>query len=484
MKKQYKAPLFDTLLAHAKRKVTSFHTPGHKNGRSIDQKLKSFTGDGSYYFDVTVFPEVDSLHDPLGPIKKAEELMARAYGVEHSFFLVNGSSVGNIAMILSACKPGNSIIVSRSSHKSIMAGIILAGVWPIWIQPKIDQNLDIIFNSSAEEIEETLNKYPEAKAVFITSPTYNGVTTDLFKIAELCHLRGKILLVDEAHGAHLKFHKDLPVSAVEAGADLCVQSTHKILSALSQGSALHFNSSLIDVNRVKNIVSMLQTTSPNYLILASLDLARRQAAVQGEAMLEKIIQAADFGRKQINRLAKFSCFSRQHINSLGYDLDPTKLTVNVTRTGYSGYQIEDILAKEYNIQVDCADIFNLIAIMGIGSDKSDVQSLVDALEDIEAKYHGQQQNWILQIPSLSTEMVMMPRDVFLMAKTKRVPLSKAAGFISAQTLTPYPPGIPVLIPGERVTKEIVDYLMDLSAKDIRISGQETDELKTVKVVAS
>lgn len=484
MKKQHKAPLFETLLAHAKRKVISFHTPGHKNGRGIDPKLRSFTGEGGYYFDVTVFPEVDSLHDPLGPIKKAEELMARAYGVEHSFFLVNGSSVGNIAMLLSACKPGNSVIVSRSSHKSIMSGIILAGVWPIWIQPTIDQNLDIIFNSSAAEIEEALNRYPEAKAVFITSPTYNGITTDLFKIAELCHLRGKILLVDEAHGAHLKFHKDLPVSAVEAGADLCVQSTHKILSALSQGSALHFNSSLMDVSRVKSAVSMLQTTSPNYLILASLDLARRQAVMNGESMLEKVIQAAEYGRKEINRLAKFSCFTRQHINSLGYDLDQTKLTINVTRTGLSGYQIEDILAREYNIQVDCADIFNLIAIMGIGSDRSDVQALVDALEDIEKKYSGQQQNWILQIPSLSTEMVMMPREVSLSAKTKRVPLSKAAGFIAAQTLTPYPPGIPVLIPGERITKEIVEYLMDLSAKDIRISGQETEELKTVKVVAN
>jgi len=320
--------------------------------------------------------------------------------------------------------------------------------------------------------------------VFITSPTYNGITTDLFKIAELCHLRGKILMVDEAHGPHLKFHKDLPVSAVEAGADMCVQSTHKILSALSQGSALHFNSSLIDINRVKSVVSMLQTTSPNYLILASLDLARRQAVTQGEVMLEKIIQSAEFARKQINRLAKFSCFTRQHINSLGYDLDPTKLTINVTRTGFSGYKIEDILSNEYNIQVDCADIFNLIAIMGMGSDKSDVVALVNALEDIEAKYHGQQQNWILQIPSLSTEMVVMPRDVFLSSKTKRVPLSKATGFISAQTLTPYPPGIPVLIPGERITKEIVNYLMDLSAKDIRISGQETDALRTIKVVAN
>jgi arginine/lysine/ornithine decarboxylase len=365
-----------------------------------------------------------------------------------------------------------------------MSGIILSGVWPIWIQPRVDQNLDIIFNSSPEEIEEALNRYPEAKAVFVTSPTYNGVTTDLFKIAELCHQRGKILLVDEAHGPHLKFHKDLPVSAVEAGADLCVQSTHKVLSALSQGSVLHFNSDLVDINRVKKMVSMLQTTSPNYLILASLDLARRQAVTQGEAMLEKVIEAAEYGREQINKLKKYRCFTKEEIRELGYDLDPTKLTINVTRTGFSGYEIEDMLANEYNIQVDCADIFNLIAIMGIGSDKSDVQALVNALKDIGQKYHGHEKNWILQLPSLATEMVMMPRDVSLSAKIKRVPLSKAAGQIAAQTLTPYPPGIPVVIPGERITKEICEYLMDLSAKDIRVSGQETEMLRTVKVVAN
>ena len=482
MKNQNKAPLFDTLHTRAKRHVTSFHTPGHKNGAGIDPKLRAFTGRNAYYFDVTVFPEVDSLHDPTGPIKKAQELAAQAYGVQQSFFLVNGSSMGNMAMFLATCKPGDSVIVARSAHKSIMSGIILAGVWPIWIQPKVDQNLDIIFDSSPEQIEEALNKYPEAKAVFVTSPNYNGITSDLFKIAEICHQRGKVLLVDEAHGAHLKFHPDLPVSAVEVGADLCVQSTHKILSALSQGSMLHFNSDLIDINRVKKVISLLQTTSPNYLILASLDLARRQAMLNGEDMLDKIIKAAEYGRGRIRKLKNFYTFSRQEIQRHGYDLDQTKLTINVTRTGISGYKIEDILAEEYNIQVDCADIFNLIAIMGIGSTKNDVQQLCDALEDIDKKYKGHEQNWILQIPSLSTEMVMMPRDVYLAAKIKRVPLQKAAGFIAAQTLTPYPPGIPVVIPGERITKEIMEYLIDMTEKGIRISGQETETLRTVKVV--
>jgi arginine decarboxylase len=479
---QSKAPIFDTILSHAKREVVSFHCPGHKNGRSIDKELKDYTGADVFKFDLTVFDEVDSLHDPVGPIKKAQELMAQAYGVKHSLFLVNGTSVGNMAMFLAACDSGDSVIVSRSSHKSIMAGIITSGVWPIWIQPKIDQNLDLIFNATYDQIKDALDKYPEAKAVFVTSPTYSGVVTELTKIVDMCHRRGKIVLVDEAHGAHLHFNRQFPESAVEVGADLCVQSTHKTLSAMSQGSALHFNSKLIDFNRVKKIVSMLQTTSPNYLILATLDLARRQVFLHGQENFDKVIEAAQWGRSYINdNIHSMKCFTRQEMQKLGFDLDVTKLTVNVTKTGLSGYEIENILAKEYNIQLDYADLFNLVAIMGEGSTKSDVEAFVKALESISKKYHGKQKNWILKIPSLATEMVMRPREVFLSNNTKKVSLKKAIGHVAAQTLTPYPPGIPVVIPGERITKEICDYLIDMSSKDIRISGQETEMLKTVKV---
>jgi arginine/lysine/ornithine decarboxylase len=484
MNKHNRAPIFETLLSRAKRKVTSFHTPGHKNGKGLDSRLRDLNGKMLYNLDVTVFPEVDSLHDPVGPIRRAQALMAEAYGVEHSFFLVNGSTVGNQAMLMSACNPGDSVIVTRNAHKSALAGILLAGIWPIWIQPKVDQNLDILFDPLPEQIEATIQQFPEAKAVFVTSPTYNGVTADLVKISEIVHRHGKVLLVDEAHGAHLKFHEDLPISAVEAGADLVVQSTHKILSALSQGSVLHFNSELLDINRVKKVISMLQTTSPNYIILASLDLARRQAVLNGEKILDRVIRVAEDGRKRINRTRHFFSFTRKEIQARGYDLDVTKLTINVTKSGLSGQEIDAILSKEYNIQVDAADIFNLIAILGTGSDKQDVDRLVSAIEDIDTKYHGTAKNWSLQIPSLSTEMVLMPREVFLSRKTKRVPISKAVGHISAQTLSPYPPGIPVLIPGERITKEICDYLLNLSEKALRVSGQETDKLRTIKVVAT
>lgn len=481
-KNQEQTPLLDTLINHAQKKVISFHTPGHKNGHGIDKKLRQYTGSNVYYLDVTVFPEVDSLHDPISCIRQAQRLMAQAYRVEHSFFLVNGSTVGNEAMFLAACNPGDSVILSRNAHKSALSSIILSGVWPIWLQPRADQNLDIILEASPDQIEEALRQFPEAKAVFVTSPTYNGVTADLLEIAEIVRRYGKILLVDEAHGPHLRFHRDFPISGVEAGADLVVQSMHKILSALSQGSVLHYNSKLIDLNRVRQTVSLLQTTSPNYFILSSIDLARKQAATQGERLFSKVIAAAEDTRKKINRLKNIFCFTREEIRSLGDDLDVTKLTINVTKTGLSGFEIEELLAKKYNIQVDCADLFNLIAIMGIGSTHRDADRLVAALKEIDGNNHGKEKNWKLQLPSLSTEMVMMPRDVFLSKKFKRVTLKKAAGYISAQTLTPYPPGIPVLIPGERITQEICEYLTDLVEKDIRFSGQETDTLKSIKVV--
>lgn len=481
---QDKTPLLDVLLARAKRKVTSFHTPGHKNGQGIDKKLASFTGRNLFALDVTVFPEVDSLHDPVGPIRKAQQLFAKAYGVEQSFFLVNGSSVGNMAMVMATCRPGDSIIISRNAHKSTLGGIILSGVWPIWIQPTIDQNLDTIFDATPEQVEKALKQFPEAKAVFVTSPTYNGVTTNLKRIAEICHAKGKLLLVDEAHGAHLNFHPELPTSAVEAGADMVVQSTHKILAAISQGSVLHVNSKNIDLSRLRKILSMLQTTSPNYLTLASLDLARKQMVTDGEKILGRLIDNCERARAEINKLKNFTCLTRSEIKNRGFDLDVTKITINVTRTGYPGQYISELLAKDYSIQVDAADLFNLIAITGVGTTKHDLDRLVSALADIDKQKQGEAQNWVLQIPSLSTELVMNPRDVFLLYRSKRVPLRKAIGHISAQTLTPYPPGIPVLIPGERVTAEIVEYLEDLTERAVRVSGQEAEALRTVKIVSN
>jgi len=475
-------PLLDTLLNHAQNKVVSFHTPGHKNGAGILPKLRDFTKKNVYYLDVTVFPEVDSLHDPVSCIKQAQELAAKAYNSKHAFFLVNGSTVGNISMLMSACDPGDSVILSRTCHKSVLAGIIISGIWPIWIQPVVDQQRDVIYEVSSKEIEKYIKSYPEAKAVFITSPNYNGICTDLIKIQEVCNKYNKILLVDEAHGPHLKFHPDLPVSAAEVNVDMYVHSVHKVLSALSQGSILHFKSDKIDINRVKRVVSMLQTTSPNYFILASIDAARMQVVKYGLKVFGKLIKYCEQAREEINKLPNIFTLVRKEIQSEYYDLDLTKLTINVTKTGLPGYKIEEILATEYKIQVDCADMFNLVAITGFGTTKEDIEKLVFAITDISKKYSGKHKFWKLQLPPLTTEVVMLPRDAFFSTNTKRVPLKKAVGHISAQVLTPYPPGLPVLTPGERITKEVVNYLQELASFTVRVSGQESELLKTIKVI--
>ncbi len=475
-------PILDTLLNHAQNKVVSFHTPGHKNGAGMLPKLKDFTKKNVYYLDVTVFPEVDSLHDPVSCIKQAQELAAKAYNSKHAFFLVNGSTVGNISMLMSACDPGDSVILSRTCHKSVLAGIIISGIWPIWIQPVVDQQRDVIYEVSSKEIEEYIKSYPEAKAVFITSPNYNGICTDLIKIQEVCNKYNKILLVDEAHGPHLKFHPDLPVSAAEVNVDMYVHSVHKVLSALSQGSILHFKSDKIDINRVKRVVSMLQTTSPNYFILASIDAARMQVVKYGLKVFGKLIKYCEQAREEINKLPNIFTLVRKEIQSEYYDLDLTKLTINVTKTGLPGYKIEEILATEYKIQVDCADMFNLVAITGFGTTKEDIEKLVFAITDISKKYSGKHKFWKLQLPPLTTEVVMLPRDAFFSTNTKRVPLKKAVGHISAQVLTPYPPGLPVLTPGERITKEVVNYLQELASFTVRVSGQESELLKTIKVI--
>ncbi|MCP4481521.1 MAG: aminotransferase class I/II-fold pyridoxal phosphate-dependent enzyme [bacterium] len=479
---QLKTPIFDVIRTHAERQVTSFHTPGHKNGQGIDLAFKDFIGDNTFKVDLTVFPEVDSLHDPVSCIKEGQELYAELVGAKKTFFLLNGSSMGNQAMFLAAFKPGDSVIISRNAHKSAMSGIILSGVWPIWIQPELDSDFDVFFDSSSEQIEDALNKFPEAKAVFITNPTYNGIMTDLEKIAKLVHNQGKILLVDEAHGAHLGFNKKLPGSAIQCGADLVVQSAHKTLAVLSQGSVLHYNSEIVDMNKVRKVVSLIQTTSPNYLILASLDVARRQMYENGEKLLDKMVDNANYFLSTQDKFKKFRFLTKADVAKNGFNLDTLKITINVTETGIEGQVLSEILAKDYNIQFDCADFFNLIAILGVGTTKKDLDCLVEALLDIEKRCDGHLESNSINFPELTTEMVFSPRDVFLSEETELVSLSDAAGYISAQTLTPYPPGIPVLIPGERITPKICEYLQTLDSRSIRVSGQEHKKLEYLKVL--
>ncbi len=477
---QSRTPLFDTVLAHAKKRMVSFHTPGHKNGKSIEQRFRNFVGRNIFYMDVTVFGEVDSLHDPTHCIKQAQKLAAKAYDADKAFFLINGSTVGNQAMILTACNTFDEIILPRNTHKSIVGGIILAGATPRYIQPVIDRNNNIVYNVSPEQVEDAIQRYPKAKAVIITNPTYHGISTNLAGIAEVVHKYDKILLVDEAHGPHFKFSPRLPISAIDAGADMCVQSTHKILSGMSQGSLLLIKGKRVDPMRVKRIVSVLQTTSPSYIILGSIDLARMQMATKGEAILDKLIDMCDEGRRQINRIEHIACLRQEDLLP-GFQLDPTKITVMLGQSGLSGYDVSRLFNEKYNLQVDYEDLYNIIAISGVGTTKKDIHQLVFALQDICAKYAKQKVIKPLPPLSFATEMVINPMQALEMGM-KRVPINKAVGMISAHILSPYPPGIPVLIPGERITREVCDYLQELVKMGIRVSGQEGHTLKTLKVV--
>ncbi|MFH1784352.1 MAG: aminotransferase class I/II-fold pyridoxal phosphate-dependent enzyme [bacterium] len=473
-KDQNRTPLFDAVLGHAKRKMASFHTPGHKNGRSIDTRLKRFSGSNIFFMDVTVFPDVDSLHHPKGPLKEAQELSAEAFGVKHSFFLVNGSTSGVQAMILIACNPGDEIIVSRNTHKSVIGGIILSGASPIYVTPHMHEKLNLFYDLAPEQIEKALRRHPKAKAVLISSPTYHGICTDIGKIARIVHKRKKILLVDEAWGPHLKFHKSLPPSAVDCGADLVVQSAHKVGSAMSQGSLLQVNSNAVDMERAKRIVSMLQSTSPSYIILCSLDLARRQFAKEGKAILGKLLKLLHKAARDINRIKGVSCLVKQDLDK-GYLLDRTKLSISVRELGISGHDISRFLNKKYNIQVDCSNVYNIIAIAGLGTDKADLDKLVYALKDIADKYRKAKPLRELPFLPLETEMVMTPADA-LARKSEKVSLKKAVGKVSAEIFSMYPPGIPILIPGELIKKEVCDYLDELKDVDPDVKG------KKVKVV--
>lgn len=473
MKKgQVRTPLFDAVLNHAKKKMVSFHTPGHKNGRSIDKRLKNFTGKNIYSMDVTVFDDVDSLHHPTGPIKEAEELAASAFGVKHSFFLVNGSTSGVQAMIMSVCNPTDEIIVSRNTHKSVIGGIILSGASPVYIRPNIHEELNLLYNLSPVQVEQALKRHPKAKAVLISSPTYHGICTDTKKIAKIVHEHKKLLLVDEAWGPHLRFHKDFPLSAIDAGADIIVQSAHKIGSAMSQGSILQVNSNRVDINKVKKIVSMLQSTSPSYIILASLDMARKQLVTEGKSLLTRLIKLIKKTSSEINKIEDLSCLKEKDLGE-GYSLDCSKLSINVSELGITGHEVSRLLNKKYNIQIDCSNYYNIIAICGLGTDEQDLKKLVKALGDISKKYNKKKPLKPLPYLPLETEMVLTPAHA-LAKKVKRLPLKDAVGMISTEIFSLYPPGIPILVPGERVNKEVCRYLEELQKVDPDIKGKKIE----------
>lgn len=480
---QNETPLFDALMEYVNKDTIPFHVPGHKKGIGMDEEFKNFIGINPFKIDVTVFKLVDSLHHPTGPIKKAQELAADAYGTDATFFSIHGTSGAIQAMIMSVVKSGDKILIPRNVHKSVTAGIILSGATPVYMQPELDKKVGIAHGVTPETVEETLTANPDAKAVLIINPTYYGVATDIKKIADIVHSYDIPLIVDEAHGPHLGFNEKLPMSAIEAGADICAQSTHKIIGALTQCSLLHVHSKRVDIHRVRQQLNLLQTTSPSYILMASLDCARRQIALHGRELLDNTIELANYAREEINKIPGFYCFGHEILNEPGaFALDPTKITITCRELGITGYDLDMILSNKYHIQMELSDLYNVLAVGSFGDTKESIDALLNALREISTEYYGKGEikSDFIDIPAIPRQE-LHPREAFNSEKIS-FPLKQSIGEVSGEFLLAYPPGIPILCPGEVITKEIIDYVQRLKDTGLYVQGTEDPEVNYIKVV--
>ena len=480
---QMRTPLFDALKEYVSRDTLPFHVPGHKKGIGTDKEFLDFIGANPFKIDVTVFQLVDSLHHPKGPIKEAQELAALAYGADHSFFSIHGTTGAIQAMIMSVVSPNEKILVPRNVHKSVTAAIILSGAVPVYMTPEVDKKLGIAHGVTPETVEETLKENPDAKAVLIINPTYYGVATDIKKISDIVHKYNIPFIVDEAHGPHLKFSDKLPLSALDAGADICAQSTHKIIGSLTQASLLHVKGNRVNPKRVQQMLNLLQTTSPSYILMASLDCARRQIATEGTKLLEYAIDLSNYARDEINKIPGFYCFGKEIIGTPGsFSIDPTKLTISCRELGITGYDLERILADDYHIQMELADFYNVLAVGSFGDTKDGMDKLIKALKEISDKYIGKNTSVpsFLDIPDIPTKM-LNPRDAFYSDK-RSIPISESVGKISAEFLLAYPPGIPILCPGELISEEIIKYVEDLKRANLYVQGTEDHSVTNINVL--
>jgi arginine/lysine/ornithine decarboxylase len=473
---QLRTPLFDAMVGLAESRKVSFHTPGHKSGKGISTRFRKFVGPKIFSIDLTTLDEVDSLHKPRGVIKEAQELAAKAYGADRSYFLVNGTTGGNQAMILAACNPGDQVLIARNAHKSVLAGLILSGAQPVFYSPPVDERLRIMLNVTFDDTKAAIDAHPECKVLFLTSPNYYGICADLERIVPYAHEKGLVVLVDEAHGPHLKFHPELPASALEAGADMCVQSTHKIIGGMTQASMLHAMATRVNLPMLTNVLRFVQTTSPSYILMASLDLARMQMATEGPKLLDKAIRLAKEARARINKIPGLFCLGKETVTGTLFsqmgDLDVTKLTITVNALGLSGYQVSQILNARYHIQVEMADPFHILVIVSIGDRQDDLRRLVEALREIAKEHASPAAPSALAsepLPVFAHEAVITPREAFF-ADQEYIPLDQSIGKVSSEIVTVYPPGIPVLVPGEIVTAEAVAYLKRMLILGATVDG--------------
>ncbi len=477
--RQKSAPLYEALEEFRRRRVVPFDVPGHKRGRG-NPELVSLLGEKCVGLDVNSMKPLDNLCNPVSVIREAEELAADAFGAAHAFFMVGGTTSSVQSMILSVCKAGQKIILPRNVHKSVINALILCGGIPVYVNPAIHERIGVALGMKYENVEAAVKANPDAVAVFVNHPTYYGICSNLEAITKLAHDHGMKMLVDEAHGTHLSFAEGLPIAGIKAGADMVAASMHKSGGSLTQSSILLLSEN-IDHNHVRTIINLTQTTSASYLLLSSLDISRRNLALRGKESFAKVIRMAEYARDEINSIDGFYAYGRELIDGVDvYDYDVTKLCVYTQDIGLAGIEVYDLLRDEYDIQIEFGDIGNIMAYISIGDRIQDIERLVGALEDIKrlhAKPAGGQHFTDFVIP----EVIYSPQKPFH-AEKETLPIKETVGRVSAEFVMCYPPGIPILAPGELVSQNIVEHILFARDKGCSLQGAADPVVDFLQVI--
>lgn len=479
LRNQKKAPIYEALEQFRRQRVVPFDVPGHKRGRG-NPELVELLGERCVGIDVNSMKPLDNLCHPVSVIKEAEELTADAFGAAHAFLMVGGTTSSVQSMILSVCKAGDKIILPRNVHKSAINALVLCGAVPVYVEPKVDMHLGIPFGMRLSAVEQAILENPDAVAVLVNNPTYYGICSDLKGLTDLAHAHGMKMLVDEAHGTHLYFGENLPMSGMAAGADMAAVSMHKSGGSLTQSSVLLVGP---DINEryVSQIINLTQTTSASYLLMSSLDISRRNLALRGRESFAKVAAMSEYAREEINAIGGYYAYGSELVDGVDVcDFDVTKLVVYTRDMGLTGIEVYDLLRDEYDIQIEFGDLSNIMAYISIGDRIQDIERLVGALADIKRRYEKPKKN-VFIAEYISPKVAATPQKAFYSDK-ECLKLEETAGRISGESVMCYPPGIPILSPGEVITQEIIDYIKFAKEKGCSMQGPESPDITELNVL--
>ncbi len=474
------APILEALLRHKANRVVPFDVPSHKGGRG-NKELTDFLGETAMKMDVNSMKPLDNLSHPTSVIKEAEMLAAEAFGANSAFLMVNGTTSSVQAMIMSTCKSNEKIILPRNVHISVINALVICGAVPVYINPGTDKDLGISLGMSVFDVKKAIAQHPDAKSILVNNPTYYGVCSNIREIAKVAHENGMLLLADEAHGTHFYFGDGLPASAMSAGADMASVSMHKTGGSLTQSSLL-LCGERVDHSYVRQIINLTQTTSASYLLLSSLDIARKNLSKNGRHMFKTTVEFTEYARSEINKIGGYRAFSRELINNdTVYDFDITKLSVNTSNIGLAGIEVYDLLRDEYGIQIEFGDIGNILAIISAGDRDLELERLISSLSEIKRLY-SKDKTGMFDHEYIDPDVAMTPRKAFYSEKLS-VPIKESKGKICCEFVMCYPPGIPILAPGERITSEIIEYILFAKSKGCLLTGTQDINVERINILS-